>query len=83
MDTNSDSPVTAMKWDEVNNPNGSIFLASFADGRVNIFDRRLEEDEAVVRSYSSHSSWVQKVKWHPTIPAQYISARFVMFITRP
>ena len=66
-----------MKWEDVNNPNGSVFLASFADGRVKIFDRRLEEDEAVVRSYSSHSSWVQKVKWHPTIPAQFISARSV------
>lgn len=74
LDTNSESPVTGMRWEDVTNPQGSVFLASFADGRVKIFDRRLEEDEAVVRSYSAHSSWVQKVKWHPTIPAQFVSA---------
>lgn len=83
IETNSESPVTGMRWEDVTNPQGSVFLASFADGRVKIFDRRLEEDEAVVRSYAAHSSWVQKVKWHPTIPAQFVSARYVASAVPP
>lgn len=58
----------------------TVFLAGFGDGMVKIFDRRLDDDDAIVRSYSSHSSWVQKVKWHPSIPAQYISARSVVSV---
>lgn len=57
--------------------NSTVFMTSFGNGLVKIFDRRLEEDEAIVRQYSAHSSWVQKVKWHPTIPAQIVSARYV------
>ncbi|KAH9934060.1 raptor N-terminal caspase like domain-containing protein [Epithele typhae] len=52
----------------------STFLASFADGTVKYFDRRLEEDDAVVRSYHQHTSWVQNAKWHPTLGAHFISA---------
>ena len=55
----------------------TVFLTSFGDGKVKIFDRRLEEDDAIVRTYSAHSSWVQKVKWHPAAPTQFVSARSV------
>ena len=32
--------------------------ASFGDGIVKVFDRRLEEDDAVVRTYTDHAAWV-------------------------
>ena len=35
------------------------FAASFANGIVKVFDRRLEEDDAVVRTYTDHAAWVQ------------------------
>ncbi|CCM02264.1 uncharacterized protein FIBRA_04347 [Fibroporia radiculosa] len=68
--TNSESPLTAIVSDEASS---STFLASFADGVVKVFDRRMDEDDAVVRSYSDHYSWVQNVKWHPTLGAHFIS----------
>ncbi|EKM61656.1 uncharacterized protein PHACADRAFT_248390 [Phanerochaete carnosa HHB-10118-sp] len=71
IDTQEESPITSMKCED---GNLSVFVASFGDGVMKVFDRRLEEDEAVVRHYPAHSSWVQKVKWHPTIPAQFVSA---------
>jgi regulator-associated protein of mTOR len=51
------------------------FIASFADGEIKVFDRRMEEDDAAVRSYSDHTSWVQNVRWHPKLSGQFISAR--------
>ncbi|EPS99346.1 hypothetical protein FOMPIDRAFT_1124614, partial [Fomitopsis schrenkii] len=70
LETNSDSPITAMVSDY-----GSIntFLASFGDGSVKVFDRRMDEDNAVVRAYDDHTSWAQNVKWHPTYNGQFIS----------
>jgi regulatory associated protein of mTOR len=53
------------------------FIASFGDGVVKVFDRRLEEEDAVVRSYSDHTSWVQNVRWHPKLSGQFLSARQV------
>ncbi|OBZ68569.1 WD repeat-containing protein mip1 [Grifola frondosa] len=71
LDTDSESPITSMISDE---GSSSTFLASFADGVIKVFDRRLEEDDAVVRSYSHHTSWVQNVKWHPNYGGQFMSA---------
>ncbi|EIW63818.1 ubiquitin-binding TORC1 subunit KOG1 [Trametes versicolor FP-101664 SS1] len=67
LDTNAESPVTALMSDTGSAP---TFLAGFADGAVKIFDRRHEE---VVRSYHQHPSWVQNVKWHPTLSGQFLS----------
>jgi hypothetical protein len=74
LDTNSESPVTGLASDH---GSSSIFLASFGDGSVKIFDRRMEEDDAVVRAYRGHTSWVQNVKWHPFYGGQFFSARRV------
>ncbi|KDQ62866.1 hypothetical protein JAAARDRAFT_188509 [Jaapia argillacea MUCL 33604] len=71
IDTNSESPVTAISSDH---GSSSTFLASFADGSIKLFDRRLEEDDAVVRSYREHGSWVQNARWHPTFSSQFLSA---------
>ncbi|KAI0778960.1 raptor N-terminal caspase like domain-containing protein [Trametes elegans] len=70
LDTNAESPITALASDS---GSSSLFLASFADGVVKLFDRRLEEDDAVVRTYHQHTSWVQNVKWHPTLVGQFLS----------
>ena len=72
LETKADSPVTSMMFDH---GISSTFVASFADGEVKVFDRRMEEENAVVRYYSDHTSWVQNVRWHPTFPGQFLSAR--------
>ncbi|KAJ7201377.1 hypothetical protein GGX14DRAFT_656674 [Mycena pura] len=71
LDTNSDSPVTAIVCDV--GPS-QIFAASFANGEVKIFDRRLEEENSVVRKYVEHDSWVQNVRCNPTTNSQFLSA---------
>ena len=73
LDTGSDSPATAIVSD---NGSSSMFVASFADGSVKVFDRRLEEEDAIVRSFSEHNTWVQNVRWHPTWGNQLLSARY-------
>ena len=62
---------------------GSIntFLASFGDGSVKVFDRRMDEENAVVRSYHDHVSWVQNARWHPTYEGQFLSGSCVAFLT--
>ena len=53
-------------------------MASFADGTVKVFDRRLDEEDAIVRSYGEHQSWVQNVRWHPHLGAQFLSGRWAI-----
>ncbi|KAH7911589.1 raptor N-terminal caspase like domain-containing protein [Hygrophoropsis aurantiaca] len=71
LETNSESPVTAIASDH---GSSSTFIAGFADGVVKVFDRRLEEEDAVVRSYHEHHSWVQNVRYHPRLGGQFLSA---------
>lgn len=54
----------------------SLLTAGFGDGVVKVFDKRLEEEEAVVHLCGGHASWVQKVCWSPTQPKQFFSARY-------
>ncbi|KAF9535610.1 hypothetical protein CPB83DRAFT_842046 [Crepidotus variabilis] len=72
IDTNSKSPVTSI----MSSMNGSsqTFVASFGDGGVKVFDRRLDDDDAVVRSYNEHTSWIQKACWDPRLDGQIVSA---------
>ena len=70
MDTNSDSPVAAIASDQ---GSSTTFVAGFADGTVKVFDRRLDDEDAIIRSYVEHQSWVQNVKWHPHLGAQLLS----------
>lgn len=55
-------------------------MAGFADGVVKVFDGRLEDDDAIVRTYSDHTSWVQNVRWHPTLSGQLLSAGYASAI---
>ncbi|TEB32325.1 hypothetical protein FA13DRAFT_1662659 [Coprinellus micaceus] len=71
LETNSESPVTAICSDHISN---QTFIASFADGTVKVFDRRLEEEDAIVRSYSEHGNSVQNVRWHPRYGSRFLSA---------
>jgi len=71
LDTNSDSPVTAIASDL---GSSQIFVASFANGVIKVFDRRLEEEDSIVKEYSEHSSWVQNIRRHPSMNAQFLSA---------
>ncbi|EIN14287.1 hypothetical protein PUNSTDRAFT_140611 [Punctularia strigosozonata HHB-11173 SS5] len=70
-DTNTESPVTAMVSDDVTS---QTFVASFGDGTIKVFDRRLDEEDAIVRSYRAHSSWVQSVRYHPLYGQRFFSA---------
>jgi regulator-associated protein of mTOR len=72
LDTNCESPVTSITSDQ---GSSSTFIVGFADGLVKVFDRRLEEEDAIVRSFHEHHSWVQNVKYHPRISGQFLSAR--------
>jgi len=78
LDTHSESPVTSICSDNLSN---QTFIASFADGTVKIFDRRLEEEDAIVRSYSEHTSCIQNAKWHPQYLGRFFSARYVALTT--
>ncbi|KAA1478089.1 hypothetical protein DENSPDRAFT_934104 [Dentipellis sp. KUC8613] len=71
LETNAESPVTSIRSDH---GASSTFLAGFADGIVKVFDRRLEEEDAVVRAYNEHNAWVQNVCWHPALGGQFLSA---------
>lgn len=72
ISTEADSPTTSIVSDR---GTAHVFAASFADGSARIFDRRMAFDNAVVRQYSEHTSWVQNVRWHPTSGGQFFSAR--------
>ncbi|TFK56405.1 hypothetical protein OE88DRAFT_12946 [Heliocybe sulcata] len=71
LETKSDSPVTSIASDPTASP---TFLAGFADGTVNLFDRRLPEEDAIVRSYCEHVSWIQNTRWHSTLSGKFLSA---------
>ncbi|KAF6748431.1 hypothetical protein DFP72DRAFT_576071 [Ephemerocybe angulata] len=71
IDTGSESPVTSICSDHQSN---QTFIASFADGTVKVFDRRLEEEDAMVRMYSEHASSVQNARWHPMYSGKFMSA---------
>ncbi|EKM84312.1 hypothetical protein AGABI1DRAFT_67693 [Agaricus bisporus var. burnettii JB137-S8] len=71
LDTSSESPVTAIVSDM---DDSQTFAASFGDGMVKIFDRRIEEEDSIVRTFSDHASWVQNVCWHPKQGLQLLSA---------
>jgi len=69
IETNTDSPLTSI----ISDPSSSqTFVASFADGSIKVFDRRLEE-HPVVRSFRDSTSWIQNVRWHPVLAGQFLS----------
>ncbi|KAK7063677.1 target of rapamycin complex 1 subunit mip1 [Favolaschia claudopus] len=73
LDTNSESPVTSIVCDF---EPSQLFAASFANGEVKIFDRRMAEDNSVVRKFVEHESWVQNVRCNPTARSQFLTASF-------
>jgi len=58
--TLAQSPVTAIASDHQSN---STFVATFADGAMRVFDKRCKPEDAVVRVYRDHQTWVQNVRW--------------------
>jgi regulator-associated protein of mTOR len=75
MDTHAEAPCGALASEGAGA--GALFLAGFGDGGVRVLDRRMEEDDAVVRAYNAHTSWVQNVRWHPWHHGQFFTARSV------
>lgn len=39
-----------------------------------MFDQRLEEEESIIRTFSEHTSWIQKIRPNPTNSYQFLSA---------
>lgn len=74
IETHAEAPCTALALEGVQ---GQTFLAGFADGGVKVMDRRMEEEDAVVREYRVHTTWVQGIKWNPISPTQFYTARYV------
>lgn len=72
LETQSNSPVTSICSD----PDSSVFMAGFGDGTVKVFDRRLNEDDAITRVFRGHTSWVQNVRWQKGIHRDIMSARY-------
>jgi regulatory associated protein of mTOR len=77
METRSDAAVTSIISDS---GIAFTFVAGFADGTVRVFDRRLEEEDAAVRCFDAHLSWVQNVRWHSSHGSQILTARFVPYL---
>ncbi|KAH8113253.1 hypothetical protein DFH11DRAFT_1601015 [Phellopilus nigrolimitatus] len=71
ISTQSESPVTSLATDP---DSPSLFFASFGDGSIQLFDKRLDEEDAVVRSYREHSTWVQGVRWQRGAARDFVSA---------
>ena len=55
--------------------NPQLFVAGFGDGTIQLFDRRLDEEESVVKTYREHSAWVQGVRWQVGAAKDLVSAR--------
>ncbi|KZS92589.1 hypothetical protein SISNIDRAFT_486598 [Sistotremastrum niveocremeum HHB9708] len=69
--TNAESPATCIASDH---DSSAIFVAGFGDGVMRVFDTRIEEGDAVVRTYRDHSAWVQGVKWQRGAHKELVSA---------
>ncbi|KAJ7163422.1 hypothetical protein C8R43DRAFT_879598, partial [Mycena crocata] len=73
LNTNSENPVTSIvSHDSI--AHSQIFAASFGNGEVKVYDRRLGESNSVIRQYTEHKSWVQNICCEPTSDFQFLSA---------
>lgn len=70
--TQSESPVTSIASDPEST---STFIASFGDGSIKLFDRRLDEEESVVRVFREHSTWIRGARWQRGASKDLVSAR--------
>ncbi|KAI7888798.1 raptor N-terminal caspase like domain-containing protein [Mucor mucedo] len=50
--------VTSITSDQVN---GNIIIAGFGDGSISVYDRRLSQDESLVKKWDEHKAWVTGV----------------------
>ncbi|KAJ1301765.1 hypothetical protein OPQ81_008994 [Rhizoctonia solani] len=58
--TQMDTCVTSVAFD----PEGpNAFLASSADGRLCLYDRRIGGNASMVRNWHRHQSWIESVHW--------------------
>ncbi|KAG5438878.1 hypothetical protein PCANB_002208 [Pneumocystis canis] len=56
--TKSKNCITSITSDETE---GNIFIASFADGAIRIYDQRNPPEDAMVRVWKEHKSWIPTV----------------------
>lgn len=70
--TQSESPVTSI----VSDPDApSIFAMSFGDGTIQLYDKRLDDKDAVMSAWKAHDSWVHGVRWQRGGTKDFVSAR--------
>ncbi|XP_039291110.1 regulatory-associated protein of mTOR-like [Nilaparvata lugens] len=61
LPTGADSCVTCLSIDNNSNDSRQLLAAGYGDGSVRLFDRRLPPNEACVKTYREHTSWVVNV----------------------
>lgn len=69
--TQSESPVTSISSDP---DSPSLFIAGFGDGSMHLFDKRLDDEDCIVRSFRGHSSWIQGTRWQKGAGKDFVSA---------
>ncbi|KAL5530680.1 KOG1 [Sanghuangporus sanghuang] len=69
--TQLDSPVTSLATDPDSH---SLFIAGFGDGSIQVFDKRLDDNDSVVRSYQEHSAWIRGMRWQKGAMKDFVSA---------
>jgi regulator-associated protein of mTOR len=69
IETDTDSVVTDVEFAPGQN---AIFVASFADGSMKVYDRR--RGGACVQQWHEHNHWIQRVRWRPRETKEIVSA---------
>lgn len=45
---------------------------------MHLFDKRLDDEDCIVRSFRGHSSWIQGTRWQKGAGKDFVSARYVL-----
>ena len=70
--TGSESMVTSL---DILSGQNQMFLASFGDGCIRLYDRRVDKVSPVVMTWKGHKAWVQRVRWQAGGENAIVSAR--------
>ena len=72
--TGSESVVTSIA---ILPSHSQLFIASFGDGTMRLYDRRLDKLDPVSRTYNDHDCWVLGVRAQIGAEGDILSARYL------